>query len=380
MASSCEATARTSHLGRTSAGNPIDHSLSRARRLPSGEDIARRWALVHTIREGVTVEDELLEIDAFDGQTRVVLSYTAPVLNEDGSMQAAVLVYHDITELTRAQEAQRQLEMQLLNAQRLESLGVMAGGIAHDFNNLLTVIRGKRRPAHRGARYQRRPTEALSHIQTATEHATMMTRALQAFSRPGCTENRILNLGVLVKETYNLLRRIIPATIDLQVDCDSSPCMVFADASQLHQVLINLCVNARDAMPTGGRLEVETRQVERDVLPPHVEGDREADRYIRVRVRDSGCGMDEDTLARAFDPFFTTKPKDMGTGLGLATVYRIVQSHGGFLDVSSRVGEGTHSSTSIYRLPWTLLSRTHSLAATSLMTGEDVSWSSMTRR
>ena len=328
--------------GEPSPEEPIDHSLSRARRLPSGEEIAPDdWALVHTIREGVTVEDELLEIDAFDGQTRVVLGYTAPVLNEDGSMQAAILVYHDITELTRAQEAQRQLEMQLLSAQRLESLGVMAGGIAHDFNNLLTVIRGNADLLTEVRGISDAQREALSHIQTATEHATMMTRALQAFSRPGCTENRILNLGVLVKETYNLLRRIIPATIDLQVDCDPSPCMVFADASQLHQVLINLCVNARDAMPTGGRLEVETRQVERDVLPPHVEGDREADRYIRVRVRDSGCGMDEDTLARAFDPFFTTKPKDMGTGLGLATVYRIVQSHGGFLDVSSRVGKGT---------------------------------------
>ncbi len=321
---------------------PDNYQLFKARRLPSGEEIAPDdWALAHTVREGVTIEDELLEIDAFDGQKRVILNYTAPVLNEDGSMQGAIVVNHDITELTRAQEAQRQLEIQLLNAQRLESLGVMAGGIAHDFNNLLTVIRGNADLLTEARGISDAQREALSHIQTATEHATMMTRALQAFSRPGCTENRTLNLGVLVRETYNLLRRIIPATIDLQVDCDPSPCMVFADASQLHQVLINLCVNARDAMPTGGRLEVETRQLERDILPPHVEGDREADRYVRVRVRDSGCGMDEDTLARAFDPFFTTKPKDMGTGLGLATVYRIVQSHGGFLDVSSRVGEGT---------------------------------------
>ncbi len=252
-----------------------------------------------------------------------------------------LLCMHDITELDRAQQMQRQLEAQLQHTQKLESLGVMAGGIAHDFNNFLTVIRGNADLLAESQALDEDQREAVGHIRSAADHATMITRALQAFSRPACTETRAMDANVLVQETYSLLRRLIPATINFQTDCDPSAQVVLADASQLHQVLINLCVNARDAMPTGGRLDLETRRVPHAHLPPRPGRNPNVDQYVRIRVRDTGCGMDEHTLAHAFDPFFTTKPKDMGTGLGLAIVYRIVENHGGFLDVASKPGEGT---------------------------------------
>ncbi|MCP4247400.1 MAG: response regulator, partial [bacterium] len=169
-----------------------------------------------------------------------------------------------------------------------------------------------------------------------------MTRSLQAFSRPRKPQIRHIDTNALVEEVYRLLRRMIPATIDFQLDLDPHPCTVEVDPAQMQQLLVNLCVNARDAMPTGGTLVIQTCRVGPESLPALAKLEPVADRYARVRVSDDGCGMDAETLRRIFDPFFTTKTLDRGTGLGLAIVYQIVEAHRGVTDVASTPGKGTH--------------------------------------
>jgi len=240
-----------------------------------------------------------------------------------------------------ADEERRNLEAQIQHAQRLESLGVLAGGIAHDFNNLLTIINGNAQYIRQSLTLEATIDNALKDIEIAARHAADMTRSLQTFSRPTKPQIRNADANTLVEEAHRLLRRAIPATIQIKLDRDQSPCPIDVDTGQIQQMLVNLCVNARDAMPTGGTLTIRTRHVKRDALPSHADKDQLHDKYICISVTDTGCGMDKQTLSKVFDPFFTTKPKDRGTGLGLSVVYKIVQAHKGVIDVKSRVGQGT---------------------------------------
>ncbi len=241
----------------------------------------------------------------------------------------------------QAELEHQRLEAQLQSAQRLESLGILAGGIAHDFNNLLTIITCNAQLLHSTVQLDKAQKTALQDLETAAAHATEMTRSLLAFSRPSKPQARPLDINVLISDFHRFLRRVMPATIEFLLETDPQPCVISVDPGQMQQVLINLCVNARDAMPAGGTLTIQTRHVARRDLPSHLKPRTEDDEFVCIRVIDTGTGMDADTLRLIFDPFFTTKPKDRGTGLGLAIVYKLVEVHKGLIDVASQVGKGT---------------------------------------
>jgi PAS domain S-box-containing protein len=236
--------------------------------------------------------------------------------------------------------AHRDLQEQYLRAQKLESLGRMAGGVAHDFNNLLTVINGysallrSRTPETDPRRRQ------LDEIGKAGERAIGLVQQLLTFSRRQVTQPQVLRLNAVVAEAETMLRRLVGDNIELIVKLEARPDEVMADTSQLHQVLMNLAVNARDAMPQGGKLAIETSNS--DVRARDVVEDADAARgaYVQLSATDSGTGMDAETREHIFEPFFTTKDPGKGTGLGLATVYGIVRQSGGFIRVDSAPGEG----------------------------------------
>lgn len=273
--------------------------------------------------------------------TRHLRSIVMPMRDETGTGIGCILFASDVTAQKEAERQQRQLEAELQQAQKLESLGVMAGGIAHDFNNLLSIIRGNIELLAMSIGHAPAGRVAIDNIQTATEHATALTRGLQAFSRPSRKETRIVDANTIVQEAYNLVHRVLPHGIQFERLPDPAPCPISADSVQIQQVLINLCVNARDAMAGSGRLTIETRRVSDEDLTLSAREKLDGRQFVRIRVTDTGCGMSPEVLARVFDPFFTTKPKDMGTGLGLAMVYRIVQAHHGAVEVVSAPAQGT---------------------------------------
>ncbi len=244
-------------------------------------------------------------------------------------------------EQTRAVESLRQREAQLRQAQKMEAMGRLAGGIAHDFNNLLTVIRGySELILNRLA-----PTDPIRNdmeeIKTAGNRAAGLTSQLLAFSRNQVREPRVLDLNTLVANVEKMLRRLIGENVHLVTVLEPVPGPIKADQGQLEQVLMNLAVNARDAMPQGGTLVIETATVELDGSDVGRFADVLPGPYVMLAVSDTGCGMDENTQAHMFEPFFTTKEPGKGTGLGLSIVYGIVKQSGGHMAVSSEPGQGT---------------------------------------
>jgi two-component system, cell cycle sensor histidine kinase and response regulator CckA len=235
----------------------------------------------------------------------------------------------------------KRMEEQLRGAQRMEAIGRLAGGVAHDFNNMLAVINGysdlllSRGDLPGEARIQ------IDEIQRAGERAADLTRQLLTFSRRQVLTLRVLDLNEVVANTSSMLRRLIGEDIDLQFESDPALRKLKGDRAQIEQVLVNLVVNARDAMPQGGTLVVETQNVDLDhnsCLGPFF---IQPGPYVTLSVRDTGCGMDEETQSHIFEPFFTTKPVGKGTGLGLSTVYGSVKQNGGYICVRSCPGEGT---------------------------------------
>lgn len=237
---------------------------------------------------------------------------------------------------------QLNLEEQLRHSQRLESVGQLAAGVAHDFNNMLTVIQG-----HSGM-LQAQPgvppavRESAEAISFAAERATSLTRQLLMFSRKNVMQPALLDLPEVVAQMTKLLQRLLGETIELQFEKpEAALSPVKADAGMMEQVIMNLAVNARDAMPKGGILRIELREVEVDASYLQTHAEARSGRFVVLQVSDTGCGIDPVTMKRVFEPFFTTKEVGKGTGLGLATVYGIVKQHEGWIDLSSRVGEGT---------------------------------------
>jgi signal transduction histidine kinase/CheY-like chemotaxis protein len=239
----------------------------------------------------------------------------------------------DITE-------KRSLEEQLRQSQKMDAIGQLAGGIAHDFNNLLTAIQGYAGFIASSFASDDERRDDVKEILDATHRAAALTRQLLTFSRRQPLAPQVLRLGEVVSGLASMLRRVLGESIELQVG-DHDRSFVNADAAQVEQVLMNLCINARDAMPDGGRLSIETA----DVAGQPGEGKAHpligAGGHVRLTVVDTGHGMESTVQARIFEPFFTTKPTGQGTGLGLATVYAIVKQSGGQIDVQSRIGEGT---------------------------------------
>src|SRR5436305_7490735 len=258
-----------------------------------------------------------------------------------GGVAAGLTLVTDVTERLRAEEALRASEAQLRQSQRMESVGRLAGGVAHDFNNLLTVINGYSELALCRLKDGDPLRRAVEEIRRAGERAAHLTRQLLAFSRKQILQPKILDLNALVSESGKMLRRVIGEDVEIVLALRPDLWKVRVDPAQLDQVLVNLAVNSRDAMPSGGRLSIAT-----DNVTISAEGARLADStqtgpHVLLKISDTGCGMDDETLARIFEPFFTTKETGKGTGLGLSTVYGIVRQSGGFIAVESEVGRGT---------------------------------------
>jgi PAS domain S-box-containing protein len=230
------------------------------------------------------------------------------------------------------------LEEKLRQAEKLEAVGQLAGGVAHDFNNMLAVILGCSDLALRALPPGSETHELLRQIHDAGGRAAHLTRQLLFFARKHQVRPTVFDLNAVVAPLERILRRLINEDITLVTRLAEVPCPVCADRGQLELALVNLAVNARDAMPGGGTLEITTAALTRD---DDRRGGRAPGRYVRLSVRDTGHGMDEETRARIFEPFFTTKEVGKGTGLGLATVYGVVAQSGGFIDVESQVGRGS---------------------------------------
>jgi len=314
---------------------PSEYGIFRAWRLPQHELVgAEDWALAKTIRDGVTVVDELLEIESFDGKRKTILNYTAPVLDDKGNVDGAIVVNLDISDRTA-------LEAQLAQSQKMESIGRLAGGVAHDFNNMLNVILGHAEMAIKTLSAEDPLRAGLCEIQKAAQRSADLTRQLLGFARRQTVAPKVLDLNETVESMLNMLRRLIGEDIELAWN----PCKklepVRIDPAQISQLLTNLCVNARDAIGHRvGRVTIETASVSVDERSA-AHGGHAPGRYVVLTIRDSGCGMSEEVRAHIFEPFFTTKGVGEGTGLGLATVFGIIKQNQGYIDVDSTEGVGT---------------------------------------
>lgn len=253
---------------------------------------------------------------------------------------AALGFFRDATEQKRAEEERSRLEQRLRQAQKMESVGRLAGGVAHDFNNHLTVINGYCDMLLESLAPDDPLAEELTEIRGAGDRAAALTQQLLAFSRKQIVEPRPIVLNQVVEEFGRLVRRLIGDDIEVVTEIDPALGTVMADRGQMHQVLMNLAVNARDAMPGGGRIAVITANAELGASDAALQ-DAKPGPYVVLTITDSGTGMSQDTLQKIFEPFFTTKPMGAGTGLGLATVYGIVEQSGGFIRVVSEPGRGT---------------------------------------
>jgi PAS domain S-box-containing protein len=269
-----------------------------------------------------------------DNKVIEVSQSTAPLVDSAGTLLGVMGIRMDLTE-------QKKLEDQLRQAQKMEAVGQLAGGVAHDFNNLLTIITGYAELLIEDLKVAESAKACLKEIHKAGQRAAGLTRQLLAFSRKQILQPRLLDLNDLVADMQKMLGRLIGEDIQLCTQLASELGPVRADPGQIEQILVNLAVNARDAMPRGGKLSIETHDVYVDEGQPDAGLELATDHYARLVVADTGCGMDAQTLARIFEPFFTTKELGKGTGLGLATVYGIVKQSDGQIRVSSELGKGT---------------------------------------
>jgi PAS domain S-box-containing protein len=269
-----------------------------------------------------------------DGRTITCEWFNTPLLDEGGRFTGLLCLAQDIT-------ARLLLEEQFRQAQKMDAFGQLAGGVAHDFNNLLTIINGYSDIVLDSLLPDDPNRELLAEVHKAGERSAGLTRQLLAFSRQQVLALRVLDLNVVVGDTASMLRRVIGEDVKLSTTTANGLWPVKADPGQVEQILLNLAVNARDAMPTGGKLTIETGNVELDETYAASHPDARAGSHVLLAVSDSGCGMSAAVRAKIFEPFFTTKGPGKGTGLGLATVYGIVKQSGGHIGVYSEVGVGT---------------------------------------
>ncbi|HEY6035009.1 MAG TPA: response regulator [Kofleriaceae bacterium] len=291
------------------------------------------------VRDGQPLHAHEIRLLRPDGSIRWVEVAVTNLL-DDPAIGGVVTNLRDITERTIAAQALRAAEEQLRQAQKMEAVGRLAGGIAHDFNNLLSVIVSYAEMLQEDLAIGDPRRDDAAEILAASKRATGLTRQLLMFSRQQVIEPRVLDLDELLGNMEKMMQRVLGEDIELARRAQTVR-PVKADPSSIEQVVMNLIVNARDAMPTGGALTLETRNVELDEDHVRRSVAKRAGPHVMIAVTDTGIGMDEATRARIFEPFFTTKPKDKGTGLGLSTVFGIVHQVGGGIEVETELGKGT---------------------------------------
>jgi PAS domain S-box-containing protein len=316
-------------------GRKLSEVLGASREAEEAEGEDRR-----VMSEALPAQDVLHEVERH-GETVWISETKAPIRSASGETIGLVGIARDVTERVRTESALRRAEEQLLQSQKMEAIGQLAGGVAHDFNNVLSVILG-----YGEILLEEMPREDPKHADLsvmvgAAQRAAALTRQLLAFSRRRAVQPDVVDLNTTVWGIDKMLRRIIGEDIDLRTTLASSPATVRADPSQLEQIILNLTVNARDAMPQGGTLRIETATVELDHKYASEHVGVTPGTFVLLRVSDTGSGMDAATQKRIFEPFFTTKEVGRGTGLGLSTVYGIVQQCGGHIVLESEVGKGT---------------------------------------
>lgn len=266
------------------------------------------------------------------GEVRTVHTTIRPLRNDEGRVVSLIGAGEDVTE-------RRRLEARVQQTTKMEAIGRLAGGVAHDFNNLLTVMMGNARLIEAQENLSKQGRADLEQLLSAAERAADLTRNLLAFARQQILRPQIVNLNEIVRGTEKMLTRLIPASVSLDLRLADDLLTVKADPSQLEQVITNLVVNAKDAMPDGGTITISTEN--RYLKGETGTGDLKEGDYVFLEVRDTGTGIDADTLAHVFEPFFTTKDPNRGTGLGLSTVHGVVRQSGGNITVESQVGIGS---------------------------------------
>jgi PAS domain S-box-containing protein len=374
-----------SHMLGTDPGQNVSASGTAGDTLPfrmlhNGKPVAADdLPMQRACREGVDILDEELEIVRSDGTIIHELCRATPLREEDGQIRGCIGIFLNITDRKEAEEAlqqakdelaranedlekrvqfrtaelrlanaalskerdeEKRLEQQLRQAQKMESIGVLAGGIAHDFNNILNIIKGYASLLRDYTSGDPERTESLNVIDEALERGASTVRQLLAVAKESAVRFELVDLNDALQQLKGLLSGTLPRTIGIDLDLDFGLAPVLADPNQINQVLLNICVNARDAMPEGGELILKTGTVAGAELRSHFQNAKEKV-YACISVRDSGSGMDEATKSRIFEPFFTTKEQGQGTGLGLSVAYGIVTNHAGFIDVISEPGDGT---------------------------------------
>jgi PAS domain S-box-containing protein len=302
--------------------------------VPVEERAHLRAQLENSLSQGHTNQQYEGIILTRGGKLRRVIWDNTVLKGPDGAVVGTARLGRDITE-------QAQLEEQYLQAQKMEAVGQLAGGIAHDFNNILQGITGFVEFARAGLLPHSQPFQDLIEVSTAVERARVLVRQLLTFSRREKTEKRYCDLSTVVGGMIKMLHRVIGEHVQVKTSMAGGECMIYADAGQIEQALMNLCVNARDAMPEGGeiRIELDRKSIDAEFHkenPWAQEGE-----FVELKVSDTGKGMTPEILEHIFEPFFTTKEVGRGTGLGLATVYGIAKQHDGFLHVESEIGRGS---------------------------------------
>jgi PAS domain S-box-containing protein len=298
--------------------------------------------LLESIKQGQATDQVETVWVTKEGRPVDVSLQVSPIRDQSGRIVGASSIARDITqEKQKVEQERKSLEAQLMQAQKLESVGRLAGGVAHDFNNMLAVIQGYAELALEKTSPEEVLHQDLREIRQAAKRATALTRQLLAFARKQVLQKTDLDLNDLIQDFSRMIKRLIGEDIDIKMSLADDLPPIDADPAMMEQILLNLSVNARDAMPDGGTLAVETRQVHLDESYAQARFEVTPGDYVMLAVSDTGAGMDGETREKIFEPFFTTKGPAKGTGLGLATVYGIVKQHGGNIWVYSELDQGT---------------------------------------
>jgi two-component system, cell cycle sensor histidine kinase and response regulator CckA len=291
-----------------------------------------RQVFKETIRTGVGQHAEY-RLMAKDGTIRIIESKGGVVRDDEGNATQVVVVSRDVTE-------KRKFEQQLLRTQRMESIGTLAGGIAHDLNNVLSPILLAVQVIKKRAS-EKKAEKFLDTIEISAKRGADLVNQVLSFAKGVEGERKPIQIGKLIHDVCDVIKRTFPKSISVKIDTQQDVWTLSGDATQVHQILMNLCINARDAMPKGGTLEIKTVNIVIDEQYARMNLDATPGSFVKVSVSDSGTGIPERVIDKIFEPFFTTKEEGKGTGLGLSTVHTIVKSHGGFVNIYSEEGKGT---------------------------------------